>query len=287
VETVETDKSASAADPIAVALDRCLEVLAIRPSGLLTDIDGTISQIAPTPEEAVVAEPARATMTRLTHRLALVGAVTGRSAAAGAALVNVPGMIYVGNHGLERLVGTTAWHHPIAEAGADAIRSALVEIGELAQGAGIADGLLFEDKHLSASIHYRLSAEPEVAHELLLSAAIAAAEARGLRVTEGRLVIELRPMLAVNKGTAIADLIEEHGLRGLVFCGDDVTDADAFVRIRALRDEGKVAALNVGVVGAETPAIVTQSSDVTVPGVPACLELLRSIADHFDADGSA
>jgi trehalose 6-phosphate phosphatase len=268
---------------ISEALHRCLAVLAVPPAALLTDIDGTISQIAPTPEEAVVAEPARDALNRMAHRLALVGAVTGRSAAAGASLVNVPGLTYVGNHGLERLVGTTSWRHPVAVAGAEAIRSALVEVGEVATAAGIADGLLFEDKDLSGSIHYRLSQDPEAARAILVRTATSAAEARGLRVTEGRLVIELRPMLAVNKGTAIADLVAEHGLRGVVFFGDDVTDVDAFVRLRALREEAVVAAVTVGVVGAETPLVVTESSDLTVFGVGTCIELMQGIADHLDA----
>jgi trehalose 6-phosphate phosphatase len=282
---VASEVAPGAAGEVEAALARCLTILSKAPAGLMTDIDGTISQIAPTPDQAVVPEAARAALTRLAHRLALVGVVTGRSAAAGAALVDLPGLTYVGNHGLERLNGQSAWYHPLALAGSDAIREALVAVGEAARSAGIAEGVIFEDKRLSGSIHYRLAAEPDVARTVLWQAATAAAEAYGLRVTEGRLLIELRPMLAVNKGTAIVDLIEEHQLSGIVFLGDDVTDADAFVRLRALRGESEVATLTVGVVGTETPPIVLENSDVTVPGVPACIELLGAIADVVESSG--
>lgn len=264
------------------ALARCLELFRAAPAGLLTDIDGTISEIAPRPEEAIVAEPARDALSRLSRRLAVVGVVTGRGAAAGAALVKAPGLIYVGNHGLEWIKGDATWHHPAAEASADEVRSALVEIAERLRGAGLDAGTLFEDKHLSGSIHYRLAPEPEATRGALLAAAAQAAERRGLLVTEGRLVVEIRPMVRINKGSAIDALVAEHGLQAVVFLGDDVTDVDAFLAVRALRDRGVCLGLNVGVLSAETPESVLAAVDVTVASVAACVELLVSLADRCD-----
>ena len=264
------------------AVDRCLVVLSHEPAGLLTDVDGTVSQIAPTPEQAVVAQPARDALNRLCGHLALVGVVTGRSAAAGESLVKVPGLIYVGNHGLERSRGDVVWHHPDAVASSDSVRQALVELGDVARDAGLADGVVVEDKRLSGSVHYRLTPDPEAARSVLLPAALAAAARNGLRVTEGRMVIELRPLVQINKGTAVADLIAEHGLRSMVFLGDDITDVDAFLKVRALRDAGTIAGLTVGVVAPDTHGDVLSASDVTVPGVEACVALLTSIADRLD-----
>src|SRR5688500_14534441 len=133
-------RSSLAEDAGRAALDRCLDVVRAAPAGLLTDIDGTISQIAPRPEEAIVAEPARQALRRLGRQLAVVGVVTGRSAAAGEALVKVPGLTYVGNHGLEWTRAGATWHHPAAEASADDVRSALVEIAERLRDAGLDDG---------------------------------------------------------------------------------------------------------------------------------------------------
>lgn len=264
------------------AVDRCLEVLSHEPAGLLTDIDGTVSQIAPTPEEAVVVQPARDALNRLCGQLALAGVVTGRSAAAGESLVKVPGLTYVGNHGLERKRGEVVWHHPDAIASSDAVRTALIELGDVAREAGLADGVVVEDKRLSGSVHYRLTPDPDVARSVLMPAALDSAARHGLRVTEGRMVIELRPLVQINKGTAVADLVVEHGLRSMVFLGDDITDVDAFLKVRALRDAGAIAGLTVGVVAPETHGDVLSASDVTVPGVEACVALLGAIADRLE-----
>lgn len=260
-------------------LARCLDVLQRAPAGLVTDIDGTISPIAPTPAEAVVPPAAREALARLARRLLFVGVVTGRSAAVGESMVAIPRLTYIGNHGMERRRDGAEWHHPGAVAAADAMRAALAEIAAGANAAGIVDGLVVEDKRLSGSIHYRLARDPDAARRTLLPLAVAAAKRHGLVITEGRLIIEVRPNIVVNKGTAIVDLVAEHGLRGVVFFGDDLTDVDGFRALRVLREEGEVATLRVGVLAAETQPSVLAESDVTVDGVPACIALLSAIAD--------
>lgn len=270
----------------AETLERCLDVLSHAPAGLLTDIDGTISAIAPTPDEATIVLIAKDALTRLRDHLALVGVVTGRSAASGEALVGVPGLICVGNHGMEWSEGGQLHHHASAAVWSDAVRETLIEIGEAARRDGFDDGLLVEDKHLSGSVHYRLALDPVAARLALLAVAGEVAERRGLRITEGRLVVEIRPPVPISKGTALADLIASRGLRSIVFLGDDITDIDAFRAIRRLREETDLVGLRVGVVGPGTAPIVVDESDVTVPGVKACAALLVAIAERFEAAAS-
>ncbi|MBA3413986.1 MAG: hypothetical protein H0U10_02020, partial [Chloroflexia bacterium] len=86
-------------------LDRCRAVLRRAPAGLLSDIDGTLSDIAPTPADAFVAEGIKESLRRLAARLALVAVVSGRAAEAGRTMVGVDELLYVGNHGMERLRG--------------------------------------------------------------------------------------------------------------------------------------------------------------------------------------
>jgi trehalose 6-phosphate phosphatase len=144
--------------------------------------------------------------------------------------------------------------------------------------------LLLENKGVSATIHYRLAPDPDAAALLLEPLALAIARRRGLRVSSGRMIVELRPSVAVNKGTAIRDLALDLGLRGIVFFGDDVTDVDAFRALRGLRDNGVADTLRVGVIGAETPDVVIAETDVTVPGVAACAATLQAIAAHLEGD---
>lgn len=51
------------------------ELVGQRPCGLLTDIDGTINPIAPTPDEARVSPQARAALQRLAQQLAQIDAI--------------------------------------------------------------------------------------------------------------------------------------------------------------------------------------------------------------------
>jgi trehalose 6-phosphate phosphatase len=260
-------------------LIKVLDVLRTHPAGLVTDIDGTISAIAPTPAEAVVTPEARDALARLATRLALVGVVTGRSAEVGEAMVGVPGLIYIGNHGMERRRSGATWQHPIAVASATAIGEALREVASGAAQTGIAEYLVVEDKKLSGSIHYRLAPDPEIALSMLRPLVAGAAVRYGLLVTEGRFILELRPSLRVNKGTAVTELVEEHGLKGLVFLGDDLTDVDAFRAVRTMREARLIAGLAVGVLAAETRPEVTAECDVTVPSVASCVGLLKAAAD--------
>jgi trehalose 6-phosphate phosphatase len=264
-------------------VDASLDVLAQTPSALLTDIDGTISAIAPTPFEAVVDPAARAALARLAARLDAVVAVSGRAPGAGAEMVGLPELIYVGNHGLERIVRGTPWTHPAAEEARAAIAAALAEIEAEVREQDAAPWLLVENKGVTGTVHYRLAPDHAAAAAMLEPLAVVAAERNGLRVSPGRMIVELRPALAVNKGTAIVDLARDLGLRGLVFFGDDLTDVDGFRALRELREAGNAATLSVGVLGAETAEAVTREADMTVPGVPACATTLLAIADRLEA----
>jgi trehalose 6-phosphate phosphatase len=92
------------------------------------------------------------------------------------------------------------------------------------------------------------------------------------------MIFEVRPALAVNKGTAIRELVQDLGLHGIVFFGDDVTDVDAFRALRELREAGEAATLRVGVLGPETSPAVLAEIDVSVNGVAACAATLLALA---------
>ncbi len=266
-------------------VDACVHVLRQAPAALVTDIDGTISAIAPTPFEAIVDAGALAALDRLTKLLPVVAVVSGRAPGAGAAMVGLPELIYIGNHGMERIARGVAWTHPAAEAARAPLAAALAEIEARIREVEAAPWLLIENKGVTGTVHYRLAPDPDAAASLLEPVAMAAAEKHGLRVSPGRMIVELRPALALNKGTAIRDLAAELGLRGLVFFGDDVTDVDGFRALRGLRDEGAAETLSVGVLGPETPPLVREESDLTVASVADCAATLLAIATHLEDEG--
>ena len=86
---METSTDVLAPDVDAV-VDACVRVLEQTPSAVVTDIDGTISGIAPTPAEAMVDPGAKAALGLLMERLATVAVVSGRAPQDGAAMVGIP-----------------------------------------------------------------------------------------------------------------------------------------------------------------------------------------------------
>jgi trehalose-phosphatase len=200
---------------------------------VLLDVDGTLAPIAPRPEDAAVPPLPRAAVAALARaRDTHVALVSGRGARDARALVGVDGVWTIGNHGLETIDpgGTFTIDDRVAP-----WQSALKSVRDTAgQAIASVPGARVEDKGATLSIHYRL-AEPAAVPELERRVEVAAT-ATGLRVTRGRKVIEVRPPIAVDKGTAVLALARRLGATertaSIVFAGDDRTDEDAMDALR-------------------------------------------------------
>jgi trehalose 6-phosphate phosphatase len=230
--------------------------------GLMTDVDGTISPTAPTPAQAAVSPANRRYLAQLTQRLALVAAVSGRAVADVRRLVGIEGMVYVGNHGLERWAGGRA---ELAEGTADypaIIKEVANELGRELHGAGI----LIENKGVTASIHYRLSPDPDAAGKRIMAAINSSALAGRLRIIPGRRAVNLLPPLAMDKGTAVLDLIKRYKLSGGVYIGDESTDIDAFKAIHEAGRRPDFLGFALAVLSRETPPAVAEAADFTLNG---------------------
>lgn len=256
------------ADPLALRL-------AGRPLLLLLDVDGTLSPIAERPEYAIVPP---ATQRVLVELIALpdtyVAIVSGRSARDARRLVGVKDTWVIGNHGIEvaRPNAQPAARRDVVQY-ADNIREAAERSSVIADRT---PGVIVEDKRWTLSVHYRL-ADPAIVPAL--SAHVAEiAKQLGLRVTLGKQVLEIRPPVDVNKGTASIALAQSLGALdpgGAVFCaGDDRTDEDAF---RALR-LALPAAVTV-YVGQDDAALRT-GAEFTVNDPDEVRELLEGILDR-------
>jgi trehalose 6-phosphate phosphatase len=269
--------------------------------GLVCDIDGTLSPIAPTPADAVISARCRRALMELAQsgRFTVVGVLSGRAALPAHQMVGLDNILYIGNHGLEILLPGEKEPQVVIKAARpyqNLITSVLetleyklwhttlpVEELELAEAGfkeGWQEGLVFENKGVTASIHYRLCPAPLLARRLILKAANEIALKTGLRVSEGRMVIELRPPVEVNKGTSLANLIETYHLNGLLFLGDDITDVDGFRTLQRLERESMVKVrrlqaylpvpfkgLAVGVKSSEMAQTVLETADFVLEGV--------------------
>jgi trehalose-phosphatase len=209
---------------------------------LLTDFDGTLADLAPTPDEAVVADAVSAEITALaTLSSVTFGVVSGRRLPDVSARVGPAPEFVAGLHGLEIIGPGCAFHHYALDSVAPVISSiAETAARELAW----CPGVYLEDKTYALTCHVRL-APPELADRVLEEfEAIAEPhlEARVLKSLTGAKALELLPAVDWHKGRA-AEWIRARvraKLRAdvtVVYLGDDRTDEDAF---DALGDEDVV-----------------------------------------------
>jgi trehalose 6-phosphate phosphatase len=221
-------------------------------AAVLLDVDGTLAPIVARPELAEVPAETRAEVARLAERYALVGCISGRSGDEARRLVGVEGVVYVGVHGLELAPEADRW------------RETLRPFARL-------EWPWLEDKGLTVALHWREAADEQAARAELEGIA-ERAEATGLEARWGRKVLELRPPVEADKGTAVRALLEERGLRRALYAGDDTTDLDAF---RGL--DGLEVAVRVAVASAEAPPVLREAADLIVASPAELLELLRRL----------
>jgi trehalose 6-phosphate phosphatase len=257
---------------------RTLELVRNGRSGIVTDVDGTISPITPRPEQAFVLPEARRALEGLRDRLSVVAIVTGRPVAIAREMVGVDGLVYIGNHGLEVLSNGRTEIAAEARPWIPRVAAVLAQVTE-GMDPALKPGVIVENKGVSATLHYRLTPDPESARRELLEILARVAVTSGLRIQEGRRIIDLLPPLTVSKGSAVSWLVREHALDAVVYLGDDSTDAYAFRALDLLRQTSQVKTLGIGVVGPETPTSVRQLADATVPSVAAVAELLSGVLE--------
>jgi trehalose 6-phosphate phosphatase len=221
-------------------------------AAILLDVDGVLAPIVPRPEDAAVPPETRGEVTRLVGRYALVACVSGRTGADAARIVGVDGVVFAGSHGLELEPDAERWVEPLRAFAA-------------------AVDWPYEDKRLTGSFHYRDAPDEESARAFLEDVAERARDA-GLVPRWGRKVLELRPPVDADKGTAVRRILAERGLRRALYAGDDTTDVDAF----AAFDELELG-VRVAVASDEGPLSLREAADLVVDGPAELLELLRRL----------
>ena len=209
---------------------------------LIVDVDGTISPIAPTPDAAEVDADCRAALLRLAARLPLVAAVSGRAAAEAARLVAAPDMLYVGNHGLERWRNGAVEIEPEAQEYLATVQEVLTRLARQLR----IPGVIIEPKGVTASVHFRQASQPEEAAAAIKRALDDLTAGLPLEVRGGKMVWEVRPALARNKGTAVRGLLADYRPAGVLYLGDDRTDVDAFNAVHEWSQAGHGWGVTVG-----------------------------------------
>ena len=245
-------------------------------SAVLCDVDGTLAPIVERAPDARVPVDTLELLRAIARRYAVVGCVSGRPAAEVREMVGLERLVYVGNHGYELLApgGEKVSPNPaLSGHESDATRFA----GGLDASDLESAGLRLEDKGPIQAIHWR-GAPDEGEAERRVGEIAERAEGAGLATHRGRKVLEIRPPVRIDKGSAVAELVRHERVAYALYGGDDRTDVDAFRRLRELAAAGDLqAALCVGVASDEGPAEVTAEADAVVEGPEGFAGVLRML----------
>jgi len=195
---------------------------------LFLDFDGTLVPIMADPEEARLDPDVLETLKLLSSREFLTTAmISGRAVEDLYGRIRLQNLIYAGNHGLEIFGRDLRFVEPLAWSRREQIKTLC---DELAGQLRAIRGVLAEYKGLTASVHYRLAADADVAEIQATVYAAVARHGRLFRVYPGSRVLEIVPRTDWHKGAAVrwinSHLAETPMLS--IYLGDDTSDEDAF-----------------------------------------------------------
>jgi trehalose-phosphatase len=273
------------------ALEVALEHVGRRPLLVVSDFDGTLSNIVQDPWGAQIVPLGRRALRHMAGRPGVhVAVLSGRTAADVAARVRVGNVTYLGNHGMERAFlprgGRPESLRPTLDSDAH-------EAGHLAQR--LADEvpelvpqpwLIVERKPPTVAFHFRQAPDVALAGELVRAAVDRLDPEMVLERFPGRRVLELRPMGAVAKGEAFRSLLDELRPRSVFMLGDDVSDALAFRVLREARAAGQTDGISVAVQArAEVPREVAETADLVLSSPSEATRFLSALARRITDAG--
>ena len=238
-------------------------------AGVFVDFDGTLSEIAPTPEAAVAVPGAPEALAALARRFAVVAVVSGRPVAEVRAKLGAPdGVRWFGLYGLDEEGGAGGGTGPDVPG----TPSLLPMLGATVEDL---DGIRLEPKGPTVAVHYRDARDPEAVRSQLLARLEVIAADADLRLIEGKRVVELAPRDAPSKGDVIRR--QGRGLEALLYAGDDLADLAAFGAV----DEAVAAGaegLKIAVRSRDAPRELVGVADLVIEGPSELVALFRRLA---------
>jgi trehalose 6-phosphate phosphatase len=239
-------------------------------SAVLSDFDGTLAPIVTDPALARPLPEAPGVLGALARHFGVVGVVSGRPvsflaqrlAAAG------PRVLLYGAYGLEWLEDGQVQRAPEVEPWLGAV----AEVVAAARAAFAGEAVGIEDKDVSVTVHWRQAPD---AGERGRDFARLWADRTGLVLQPGRMAVEFRPPVGIDKGSVVERLAR--GSHAVCFAGDDAGDLPAFVALDRLALDG-TSTVRLAVADEETPPELAAAADVVVRGPAEALDLFRTLA---------
>jgi trehalose 6-phosphate phosphatase len=266
------------------SLEATVETLASRLSGLnelllCLEFDGTLAVSGDDPDETTVRPEMRAAMAELhSHRSVTVAVTSGRSLDDVRARVDLPGVTYAGNHGLELRTEGVRNVHPVAETYRPDVDHVCAELRDAFAGEA---SVAVEHRGQTLAVHHRRVPDSRVpAVWKAVARAVGEFASGTLTVRGGDGEVEVRPAVAWDRGSVVSSLLDERASCLPVFVGDARTDEAGF---RAVEREG----VGVRVGDAEERATAATEFVRDADEATALLEwLCRTGVERLDGPGA-
>lgn len=239
-------------------------------AGLVLDFDGTLAPIVEDPATSALPAGVGEVLAQIARGLAVVAIVSGRPVTFLADRAAIPGVRLLGLYGTEEWRDGASVARPEAQEWQPALDRARDRFALALAGH---PGVVLEDKGLAVALHWRTADDRTSAGAFVADLVADVAADTGLAHEPGKFVAELRPPLDWDKGSAVRALVDEHGLRTVVYAGDDRGDLAAFAAVR--EHGGRIVVVDHG---DETPAEVRDAGDVVLDGAEAVGQWLTDVA---------
>jgi alpha,alpha-trehalase len=203
---------------------------------LFLDFDGTLAPIVNDHKKAGIDPQIRQTLEKMTPHFMLVAIVSGRDLLDVKNRVGIDHLYYLGSHGFEASgPGNFSERQPEAIGLLPQLQEAEKEARERLKDY---EGTDVERKGFAIALHYRQAGED--GEKAVRETVRKITERRpGLKMSSGKMVVEIRPDIEWDKGKAISWLMDKTKVkkaeRTPIYIGDDLTDEDAY---REIRDTG-------------------------------------------------
>ena len=198
---------------------------------LFLDYDGTLTQIVSHPDLALCPHEVRLLLEKLRDLLNVeLAIISGRHLEDVREKVGVPGITYVGNHGLS-IQNPVGVHQKRLS---PARQKEFAKISQaLKDSLGKIPGIFFEDKGLILAVHYRNVPQEYFGRIHLTWKETAEKWKSRWQTTHGKMVFEIQPRVDFSKGKAVREILKASSRNTLpIYVGDDQTDEDAFREVK-------------------------------------------------------
>jgi trehalose 6-phosphate phosphatase len=239
-------------------------------TGLVLDFDGVLSPIVPNPADSQLLEGTAEVLAELIRFIGVIAVASGRPLEFLMNRVPVAGIDLLGSYGLEELRDGSVEVAPSAVQWLPQVDDALRRLQDVFSGQ---PGIQVEQKSVSVAVHWRQSVDRDLAGVAVQHAIVDIARQTGLRVEGGKFVLELRPPIEVDKGTALKSLIARRALKQVVYIGDDLGDVPA---MELAFEHGYAILVDHG---AETDARLQRLATETLYGVEEVATWLRDLLE--------